>query len=244
MTLPIAILLGLLLLGLLVIGLPPALWLLARTVINRIEATWGGHTIAIVERPFGAEMWVDDERVATGRRDRLEGSLVDVSLGPIPVVFARDLDQHALCVAGERISGDLVATEAAAATRVAEPTDARWPAAKSLLDSLGEQTDPEVRNATMTVGVGLRDALHHLAVLEATAKAHSDLGGQGELAEARETLDAEVDRWIEALRALHLQSTVRAGSPADALAQIRAEGEVDAAVRRRARALAERAGQG
>lgn len=244
LTLPLAVLLALMLALAVGVAAPPLLWLLARMVTGRVAQRWGGHDIEGIQRVAYRELLVDGVCVARGRSPRLQGVLSHASLGAVPVIFASDGQQSALFVGGERICGELSDAEALAASRVTEPDDPRWPAARALLDSLGESRDPEVRKGTAAVGAGLRDALRHLAVLDRTAQAHAALGGDTELAAARATLHAEVDRWIEALRALHLQATVRAGSPADALAQIRAEGEVDAVVRRRARALAERAGQG
>jgi hypothetical protein len=206
--------------------------------------SWRGQRIELVEGYFHRELWADGKLVSWGtalQPGRLKGTLTDGALGEVPIVWVATRGTlHAVYVGGNRISGTLTDLEAAAQSRWPEPSDPRWPAARALLESLDHSGDPEVREATRQVGNGLRDALRHLLVLQETAEHHMALGGDVELASARQALDEDVERWLVAVRELHLRSTVNAGSADAFLAQVRAETEVDAAVRAKARALASR----
>jgi hypothetical protein len=214
-------------------------------VRERTRIEWHGRSILLVHRMFHDEVWVDGVRAAWGAAsDRLDGRFHDPALGEVPIVWVRAPDgRFGVYVAGEPVAGDHHDDAARRASALPEPADPRWPAARALLESLGGSADPTIRDATRQIGAGLRDALRHLGILADTAAAHTALGGDADLATARKALDEEVDRWIAALRSLHLHSAVKAASAEDVLAKVRAESEVDGAVRRRARELAARVGE-
>jgi hypothetical protein len=218
----------------------------------RWRSAWRGRSIEIVQGVFRDELWVDGKLVSSVSvgsvaglfgGTRLTGTIRDAVHGDVPIVAVIDgnlgrASKYAVYIGGERVAGDHDDPQArAASVPVApEPEDPRWAAARALLDSLDGSADPKVRDAAGRVGGGLRDALRHLAILRQTAPAHAALGG--DVAEADGALNHEIERWLAALRELHLQATVKAGSADDILSKVRAEAEVDAAVRARARELA------
>jgi hypothetical protein len=208
--------------------------------------SWHGRDLVLVQAPLHRELRVDGRIVAWGGPgvERLVGTLEDPVHGVVPLVWSVAGASFGLYAAGQRLAGsledDVARAESAATTP--EPTDARWLPARAILESLAASRDPATQEATKRIRAGLHDALRHLAVLGETAPAHAALGGDAELASAKQALDQEIERWLAALRALHLQSTVKAGSADDILAKVRAESEVDNAVRQKARELAHRLG--
>ena len=215
-------------------------WLLRR----KKALFWHGRQIQLIEGQLHRELWIDGRRIAWAGPgvDRLAGMIDDPVYGRVPLVWSRAGGLFGLYAAGKRVAGTLddEVARAESEASVFEPADPRWPSARALLESLSEHTDPATRKATQRIRVGLHDALRHLAALGQTADAHAALGGDSELQTARQALSGEVDRWLEALRALHLQSSIKAGSADDILAKVRAESEVDSAVREKARELAHR----
>jgi hypothetical protein len=208
--------------------------------------TWHGRDLLLVQAPLHRELRVDGRIVAWAGpgSERLVGTLQDPVHGVVPLVWSVAGQSFGLYAAGQRLAGALEDEVARAESegQVWEPADARWPPAKAILESLAASRDGATQEATMRIRTGLHDALRHLAVLTETASAHAALGGDAELASARAALDHEIERWLAALRALHLQATVKAGSADDILAKVRAESEVDGVVRQKARELAHRLG--
>jgi hypothetical protein len=243
-----------LVLGLVVAGVSAGLIGVAAAVGWALRTTWAsawrGRDVVVVQGILRDEVWVDGVRVASFsvgelsglvKGSRMHGKVRTAVHGEVPLVAVIDgnfgrASRYAVYVGGERIAGDFDDEDARVASRAGpEPADPRWTAARALLDALDKAREPSVREGAIQLGHGLRDALHHLASLRETAAAHQALGG--DVAAAERTLDDEVERWLAALREVHLQATVRSGGADEILSKVRAEREVDAAVRERARAL-------
>ncbi len=217
-------------------------WALTDRVRAEWTCTWRGRTIRLVARQNSHQLYVDGREVA--RKTTLAGSGVTLvwkteaegrdALINASVAYEGDHPVARVLVDGAWIGGTAGdVTPTASPSTAPQPTDARWLAARVLLDGLGTSPDGRHREAAQRIDAGLRAILGKLDALAASARAHQTLGGDAlALDSARATLEAQATALLDTLREFHVLAAAQDASQAtdrldELLARVSADAELD-----------------